>query len=200
MSSTAPGADRAALAAGPSAWTYVALGSNLGDSATNLREAAAHLADLAPVMARSSIYATTPVGGPAGQGEYLNAVIAIATLGADPAQMLTKLLAIETAMGRVRRERWGPRVIDLDLLAVGDRVSASEGPPHLVLPHPRLPDRAFVLVPLSEIASLRNVSGPPWVHPVSGLGALAMLERLHSGDGAAGVATELGVRCTDLTW
>lgn len=197
----------------PGSWAYVALGSNLYDPATQLRTAAAKLAGLGTVglgavMARSSLYATAPVGGPAGQGDYLNAVIALEVAGARPQELLRQLLSIEEEMGRVRSERWGPRLIDLDLVALGDAVvSASTvtapggldaAGPELLLPHPRLAERAFVLVPLCEIGSLRNHKGNAWAHPVTGLNACSMLAALAGGSQHASGA--LGVRRTDLRW
>jgi len=161
-------------------------------------------------VARSSLYATLPVGGPAGQAEYLNAVVALDVHGTDPHQLLLRLLSIERDLGRVRSERWGPRLIDLDLLAVGDAVVDTATHPAdapsaatvvaLSLPHPHLAERGFVLVPLCEIASRRNEMVQPWVHPLTGLTACAMLERLAAEAGAQQPARDLGVRRTDLRW
>lgn len=124
----------------------VALGSNLGDRAATLRSALAELEQLGAVIARSRLYETAPVGPP--QPQYLNAVVLLET-GRPPAELLADLLAIEKRLGRERRERWGPRVIDLDLIALDDRVVSEDG---LTLPHPEAHRRAFVLVPLSEVA------------------------------------------------
>ena len=192
---------------------YIGLGSNLGDPVAQLRAALTHLAGRWTIVARSSVYATAPVGGPSGQREYLNAVVAVSAPGADPHQLLLRLLNIEHDMGRTRGERWGPRLIDLDLLALGDVVvggwhsaadahGADHGPQagELVLPHPRLAERAFVLVPLCEIAALRNESAPPWLHPVTGLDACAMLAALAGSQAESDVAAALGVRRTDLRW
>ena len=106
-------------------------------------------------MRVSSVYETAPVGGPAGQGPYLNAVAELRT-DLTPDDLLQTLLDIENALGRVRAERDGPRTIDLDLLLYGDVVRDD---PQLTLPHPRLHQRLFVLQPLAEIA-------PGVVHPV----------------------------------
>lgn len=175
-----------------------------------LRAAAARLAALGEVAARSSIYATAPVGGPAGQADYLNAVLALDLPGAEAPSLMRSLLAIESVLGRVRRERWGPRLIDLDLLALGAVVfdgpasATADGPGRddtLVLPHPRLAERAFVLVPLCEIGRTRNEKGSAWVHPVTGHGACAMLAALATGGaGSRQSAHDLGVHRTDLRW
>jgi 3-oxoacyl-[acyl-carrier protein] reductase len=139
---------------------YIALGSNLGDRRATLDRAVARL-DAVPgvhVLRRSSLYETAPVGGPAGQGSFLNAVVEI-TSAIGPDDLLSSLQAIEADLGRVRTVRDGPRTIDLDILLHGDLVIDS---PHLTLPHPRLHERLFVLDPLAEIA-------PGVVHPTFGL-------------------------------
>jgi 2-amino-4-hydroxy-6-hydroxymethyldihydropteridine diphosphokinase len=175
-----------------------------------LRAAAARLAQLGTVTARSSLYSTAPLGGPAGQADYLNAVIALDLPDGDARELLRALLAIERDLGRVRNERWGPRIIDLDLLAVGDRVvGRQEGPDpggpgngaDLVLPHPRIAERAFVLAPLCEIARRRNETGRAWVHPLTGLDACGMLAALATGvTRPPSLSDDLGVRRTDLRW
>jgi 2-amino-4-hydroxy-6-hydroxymethyldihydropteridine diphosphokinase len=127
---------------------YVALGSNLGDRLGNLAQAL-ELIEQDPaffVRAVSRAWETEPVGPP--QPRYLNAAVCLGTL-VTPRATLLKLLAIEEKMGRVRRERWGARDIDLDLLLFGDRI-AVEGA--LKVPHPMLHERTFVLAPLAEIA------------------------------------------------
>ena len=137
----------------------IALGSNLDDPLEQLKKAARALEALGEVAARSSLYKTAPVGGPAGQAAYLNAVVRLEPHASyrDPETLLKALLGLEQAQGRERRERWGPRTLDLDLLVVGDRVVQS---PTLTLPHPRMWERAFVLEPLCEIA-------PGFRHPVT---------------------------------
>jgi 2-amino-4-hydroxy-6-hydroxymethyldihydropteridine diphosphokinase len=124
---------------------FVALGSNLGDRWANLRSAVARLTD---VVAVSSVYETDPVGGPEGQGAYLNAVVELDT-DLSPRQLLELGQRLEQAAHRVRVERWGPRTLDVDVLLVGDIVVDE---PDLQVPHPRMWERAFVLVPLAELA------------------------------------------------
>lgn len=128
---------------------YLALGSNLGDRLALLRRAVEALCGLrgVVVIAQSSVYETAPVGGPE-QPDYLNMVVAVET-ELPPEALLEGCLAIEAAHGRVRRERWGARTLDIDLLSYGDLVLATE---RLTLPHPQVGQRAFVLVPLAEIA------------------------------------------------
>jgi 2-amino-4-hydroxy-6-hydroxymethyldihydropteridine diphosphokinase len=148
---------------------FVALGSNLGDRRAYLERAAEALRGLpgVTVTRQSSLYETAPVGGPAGQGPYLNAAAEVRTdLPAEA--LLHALLDIESQLGRVRQERDGPRTIDLDLLLYGDLVCAG---PELTVPHPRLHERLFVLRPLAEIA-------PGVVHPVLKRTALDLLADL----------------------
>ena len=128
---------------------YLGLGTNLGDREGHLRAALKELAGL-PTMeigAVSSIYETAPVGL-TDQPDFLNLVVSVRT-ALSPRELMDALLNIENKMGRVRTVRWGPRVIDLDLLLFGDvRVEV----PGLSVPHPRLRERSFVLMPLAEIA------------------------------------------------
>jgi 3-oxoacyl-[acyl-carrier protein] reductase len=135
---------------------YVGLGSNLGHREEYLRQALQALgqAEQVEVIRISSLYETDPVGGPSGQGRYLNAVAELGT-ESSPETLLQLLLAIESQLGRVRQEKDGPRTIDLDLLLYGQQMRAE---PDLLLPHPRMHERLFVLRPLAEIA-------PGAVHP-----------------------------------
>jgi 3-oxoacyl-[acyl-carrier protein] reductase len=136
---------------------YIALGSNLGDRDEFLRRALSALrrTEGVEVTRVSPCYETRPVGGSAGQGPYLNAVAEVQSeLG--PHNLLAVLLNIEQQLGRERREKDGPRTIDLDLLVYGDLVH-QDG--QLILPHPRLHERLFVLHPLAQLA-------PGLLHPV----------------------------------
>jgi 2-amino-4-hydroxy-6-hydroxymethyldihydropteridine diphosphokinase len=126
---------------------YLALGSNLGDRLANLRRAADLLGEREVRVVRSSrVYETEPVGGPP-QPEYLNAVIEVET-ELEPGDLLRTCLDVEADVGRVRAERWGPRALDVDVLTYGRDVIDR---PDLVVPHPRMHERAFVLVPLLEL-------------------------------------------------
>src|SRR5687767_12246377 len=132
----------------PPAAVFVALGTNLGDRERNLARGVAGLAARGlRITARSSVYETEPVGGPA-QGPYLNAVVQADT-ALDAAAVLARCLEVERAVGRRRGVPNAPRTLDLDLLLYGDLVVDSAS---LCLPHPRLHERRFVLAPLSEIA------------------------------------------------
>jgi 2-amino-4-hydroxy-6-hydroxymethyldihydropteridine diphosphokinase len=131
---------------------FLGLGSNLGDRWSHLRRAVDQLraGTRAPVTAVSSVYETEPVGGPEGQGPYLNLVVELAVApGADPYRLLEECRRLEAAAGRVRAARWGPRTLDADVLWI-DGV-AIEGP-DLTVPHPRWRERRFVLAPLHELA------------------------------------------------
>ncbi len=144
------------MSAPASVTAFVALGSNLGDRRAHLEAAFVALGALpgTRLIARSALFETPPLG-PAGQQDYLNAAAALATTLA-PEPLLDALLAIEIARGRVRRERWGPRTLDLDLLLHGDTALKT---PRLTLPHPAMLGRAFVLAPLADIAPGLVVAG-----------------------------------------
>lgn len=141
----APQDDRAAQAFDG----IVALGSNLGDKAGNIADAIDRLTAAGDVtlVERSRNYATEP-WGKTDQDWFVNAAIAVKT-GLLPSELLLRCQEIERAMGRVHTEKWGPRIIDLDLLVYGDRAINE---PDLVLPHPYIGERAFVLAPLMDIA------------------------------------------------
>lgn len=124
---------------------YVALGSNLGDRESYLRLG---VAGLGHVTAMSSVYETDPVGGPDGQGAYLNMVVEVET-SLDPFALLRRCQRIEAEAMRQRVVRWGPRTLDVDIIRFGDISIDSED---LVVPHPRFAERRFVLEPLAEIA------------------------------------------------
>ncbi len=138
---------------------YIALGSNLGDRAANLRQAVRRIAAHLTVESVSSVYETEPVGLKA-QPSFLNAVLRGVTTRA-PRDVLDRLVEIEQMMGRERTVPLGPRTIDLDLLHYGGVHVDEAG---LSLPHPRMNGRRFVLVPLAEIApALRPDPGGPTV-------------------------------------
>ena len=125
---------------------YLGLGANLGDRLANLRRGVRRLnqRDIHPVRS-SRVYETEPVGPP--QPAYLNAVIEVAG-ELDPRSLLHECLEVEESLGRVRTEPLGPRTLDIDILAFGDREIDEPG---LVVPHPRAHQRAFVLVPWLEL-------------------------------------------------
>jgi len=133
---------------------YLALGTNLGDREVNLQKAIDALAPKVRLVRKSSIYATPPWGY-ADQPEFLNQVIEVDT-PLRPLPLLHLLKSIEAEMGREETFRYGPRLIDLDILFYGQEIVEGE---LLTIPHPRLQERAFVLMPLAEIA-------PNFVHPV----------------------------------
>ena len=145
----------------------IALGSNLGDSLNILESALQHLAQTPGIILLkvSSWYQTSPLG-PA-QPDYLNGC-ALLEVTLAPQAVLATLLSIEDQFGRVRQERWGARTLDLDLLLYGDRVLETAD---LILPHPRMAERAFVLVPLAEIA-------PDLIDPRSGLTISQLLDQV----------------------
>ena len=135
----------------------IALGSNLGDSRAILEAAISILAATPGItlLAKSSWYQTLAVGPP--QPDYINGC-ALVQVTFSPQVLLETLLAIEAQKGRIRTERWGARSLDLDLLLYDDLILDT---PTLTIPHPRMRERAFVLVPLAEIA-------PNWIDPVTG--------------------------------
>ena len=137
----------------------IGIGSNAGDARANVRDAFDRLADLGTVVARSPLYRTEPWGVP-DQPPFVNAAASLDTELA-PRALLGELQRIEAEAGRVATYRWGPRVLDLDILTYGDlRVEE----PDLVIPHARLRERAFALVPLAAIdpryAALRDALPP----------------------------------------
>ncbi len=151
---------------------YIGVGSNLQDPRRQVNTACARLADLprTRLVLTSRLYASRPFG-PVSQPDFVNAVAGLLTQ-LDPEGVLRELRALESAMGRTApRERWGPRIIDLDLLALG---SERRSLPSLTLPHPGIVERNFVLYPLSDIAPDLELPG---------MGRVAELKRRVTNDG-----------------
>jgi 2-amino-4-hydroxy-6-hydroxymethyldihydropteridine diphosphokinase len=145
----------------------IALGSNLGNSLAILEAAIKTLDQISnlTIKSRSSWYKTAPVGPP--QPDYLNGC-AILEVQLTPQELLETLLEVEHEFGRVRQEHWGPRTLDLDILLFGDLILDT---PNLQIPHPRMTQRAFVLLPLAEIA-------PNFIEPVSGIAISQLVHKL----------------------
>jgi len=154
---------------------YIGLGANLGEPAVQVAEAVARLRELpeVEVLRVSRLYRTPPLGPP-GQPWYVNAVVQVKTR-LTPEELLRVLLMVERRMGRERGERWGPRLIDLDLLLYNGEIIREAG---LTVPHPEMHRRAFVLVPLAEIA-------PEAWHPVLKKTARELMAALDPGEVAA---------------
>lgn len=148
---------------------FVALGSNMGDRLEQIHRAADLLQGKPGIFEAvlSPVYETDPVGGPAGQGRYLNAVVRARTT-LTPRGLLDRLLEIENALGRKRTVKNAPRTIDLDLLFYSDWILEEPG---LKVPHPRLHERGFVLRPLTDL-------DPEWMHPQLKKNARQLLRQL----------------------
>lgn len=144
---------------------FLGLGSNLGDRLGYLRDAVTALSDLAEVAevtAVSPIYETSPVGGPVSQPSFLNLVVELST-EASPRQLLELAQTLEAAAGRIRTVADGPRSLDVDVLLVGEhRVVEAD----LVVPHPRMHQRRFVLAPLADLAP--ELVPPDWQETAAG--------------------------------
>ncbi len=152
---------------------FIALGSNLGDREGNLLKAIALIGKLPEtrITAVSSFYDTEPVGG-ISRENFLNAVIRL-TSSMPPQELIKELLQIEISIfGRKRILHWGPRNIDLDILFYGSEIIHQ--PPELLIPHPRLHERRFVLAPLADIA-------PEFIHPAYGRSVRDLLDSLPPG-------------------
>jgi len=152
---------------------YIGLGSNLGDRFANLQEALNHLGYIKEICITgvSPVYETVPVGGPE-QPDFLNAAAEIET-SLNARELLDVCLETEKKMGRVRGERWGPRIIDIDILLYGREKIETEG---LTVPHPLMHEREFVLRPLADIAARA-------INPVAG----TTIEELLHGTVSSGV-------------
>jgi 2-amino-4-hydroxy-6-hydroxymethyldihydropteridine diphosphokinase len=148
--------------------SFIGIGSNMGRPADACREAAIKLSgmDGVSLLRCSSLYRTEPVG-PRDQPWFINSVAEVRTV-LMPRQLFDALKEIERAMGRTEGLKWGPRIIDLDLLLYGQEVVAETG---LVIPHPELHRRRFVLVPLCELASYA-------IHPAFGISVHGLKDRL----------------------
>jgi len=127
-------------------FAYLSLGSNLGDRGAHLRDALPLVTNGDPFRV-SKVYVTEPVGGVA-QDDFWNVVVELKT-AATPRELLERARAAETAAQRVRDVRWGPRTLDVDVLLVGEHASDD---PEILVPHPRMWERRFVLIPLRELA------------------------------------------------
>jgi len=147
---------------------YIGIGSNMGDKISNCRRAIEEMDELpgCKVAASSSLYKTEPVGV-AEQDWYINCVARLTT-SLDPFQLIKALLSIEYAMGRRRRRKWEARIIDLDILLFGQDIIRSCD---LVIPHPLMHERRFVLEPLAQLA-------PDFIHPILKLTIRRLLEGL----------------------
>lgn len=161
---------------------YLGLGANLGDRLAALCGARQALNDLPglTVVASSALYETVPVGGPQGQGSYLNAVLKVAT-GLPAEKLLAHCLAIEGQFGRERLVHHGPRTLDIDLLFFADLVCDNAD---LMLPHPRLHLRAFVLIPLCDLA-------PELIHPLQVKALCQLCDEL---------PCDQGIKCFSRIW
>ena len=133
---------------------YLGLGSNIGDSISNVKLAITKIHQIkhTKVIEESSLYQSKAWGN-TNQNDFINSVIKIKTK-LSPEKLLEKLLKVESGMGRVRKEKWGPRIIDIDILLYGDSVVEK---PHLSIPHPYITERKFVLIPLYELNPQLNI-------------------------------------------
>lgn len=152
---------------------FIGFGSNQGEPLRICRDALLELKRHARIDVQevSSFYSTKPVGGE-DQPWFINGVVRCST-ELEPEELLRLLNKMENRFGRVRRERWGPRTLDLDILVYGERVVQL---PDLTIPHPRMHERLFVLAPLQEIA-------PNWIHPLLNASVRELLRRLSTDSG-----------------
>lgn len=136
--------------------TIIALGGNEGSVMESFRYAVERLGSIGTVERISRIYQTIPLGGPKAQPDFLNAVLTLNT-DLEPRELLSFMLTVETERGRLRFEKWGPRTLDLDLIDYDGEVLKRA---HLKVPHPRMWERGFVLIPMNDVV-------PDYVHPIS---------------------------------
>ncbi|MEJ0055905.1 MAG: 2-amino-4-hydroxy-6-hydroxymethyldihydropteridine diphosphokinase [Bacteroidota bacterium] len=149
---------------------FLLLGSNQGDRMAYLEKACHEIgAKAGRLITMSSVYQTA-AWGVEDQPAFLNQVMVIET-GLSPAQLLTTVLGIETMLGRVRSEKWGSRIIDIDILFYGDQIVET---PELLIPHPRIAERRFALVPMAEVDA-------EFVHPVFGKNIRMLLRECKDG-------------------
>ena len=159
----------------------IGMGSNLGDRQGWIRLALARLAQdtQTDVVCVSPLFETDPVGGPAGQGAFLNAC-AVLTTERDPADLLAFMLRIEQEAGRVRTVKDAPRTLDLDILLFGDQVIQEDG---LTVPHPAMEQRSFVMTPAAEVAG-------DWEHPTARRSMRVLAERFNGAPGIARISAD----------
>ncbi|HVE63383.1 MAG TPA: 2-amino-4-hydroxy-6-hydroxymethyldihydropteridine diphosphokinase [Mycobacteriales bacterium] len=150
----------------------LSLGANLGDRAASLQSAVDALGEHSRILAVSPVYQTSPMGGPA-QPDFLNAVVVVEA-DDSAAALLAWCQEIELLAGRVRGERWGPRVLDIDIITFGDLASDD---PTLTLPHPRASERAFVLVPWLDVDPTAQLGGSSVAELIRVVGTAGLTRR-----------------------
>ena len=154
----------------PLVTAWFGIGGNLGDRLANVSSAVALLAETCDDLTTSAVFETPPWGD-RDQPSFLN-LVARGSTRLTPDDLLTRVKEIETIVGRRPTRRWGPRVVDVDILAYGDLIATTSA---LEIPHPRMAERAFVMVPLADL-------DPAWVHPTLGLPVRTIVESLPATD------------------
>jgi len=165
---------------------WLGLGSNIGDRLVTLRRAADALGRFGTVLARSRVFASSPIGGPP-QPPFLNAAVLLES-GLEPQALLAAVEDLETQFGRDRSAeavRWGPRTLDIDILLMGARGELQHGSETLAIPHARLHERAFALAPLVDLDP--DLIHPTLARPVKGL----LASTSHSGNACASTGDKL---------